>query len=214
MALKRKLFLIDPYSVVRSGLRMLLANDPDITVIGEAAACSEAWPLVDRLQPDMVVMELLYPQEDGLEMLHRLRARHLDCQVLIFTDNHDDHAIYRVIYAGAIGYLPKNVPSSEIIRAVHAVAQGEPSLHAVAQRALIQLAQGAPSLLSALTRREQEILRLITQGKRNRDIASQLCLTEGTVKGYVSTILNKLEVNDRTQAAMFAVKHRLVPSLY
>lgn len=213
MAPKRKLFLIDPYSVVRSGLRMLLANDPDVTVIGEAASCNEAWPLLDQLQPDIVVMELLYPQEDGVEMLRRFRTRQPSCHILIFTDNVDENAISRVIYAGAIGYLTKHVASIEIVRAIRAVAHGEPALHAVAQRVLIQLARGGPSPLSELTTREQEILRLITLGKRNRDIANQLCLTEGTVKGYVSAILNKLAVDDRTQAAMFAIKHRLVPNL-
>lgn len=213
MANKYKLFLIDPYSVVRSGVRALLVNEPDITWIGEAATCREAFPLLNQVQPDMVVMEVLYPQEDGLDLLRRLRHRHPDCRVLIFTDNTDERAIYHAIHAGALGYLPKDVPSAEIVRAVRTVAQGEPALHAVAQRVLLQLALGAPSPLSELTTREQEILRLITQGKRNRDIASQLCLTEGTVKGYVSTILNKLDVADRTQAAMFAVKHRLVPNL-
>lgn len=218
MALKRKLFLLDPYSIVRSGLRMLLANDPTITVIGEATAWREALPLLDHLQPDLVVMELFYPkeeggQEDGLELLRRLRIRQPDCHILIFTDNTDERYIGRLIHSGAIGYLPKNVATTEILRAIHAVAQGEPALHATAQRVLIQSVHGLPTPLSALTTREQEILRLITQGKRNRDIANQLCLTEGTVKGYVSAILTKLEVSDRTQAAMFAVKHRLVPAL-
>lgn len=213
MTQKSKLFLLDPYSVVRSGMRLLLAEEPSLVCVGEAAGCREAMPLINQTQPDLVVMELIYPQEDGLEFVQRLRVQHPRCQVLIFTDSVDEAWICRAIYAGAIGYLTKQSSGPEIVRAVRAVAQGEPALQAVAQRVLIQLALGAPSLLSALTAREQEILRLITLGKRNRDIANQLCLTEGTVKGYVSTILNKLEVDDRTQAAMFAVKHRLVPKL-
>ncbi|MEZ4725681.1 MAG: response regulator transcription factor [Caldilineaceae bacterium] len=212
MAYKHKLFLIDPYSIVRSGLRMLLANEPDMLWVGEAATGAEALQVLNQVQPDVVVMEVLYPHEDGLDLLRCLRRRHPSCHVLVFTDDTDDRTIYRAMHAGALGYLPKDVPSAEIIRAVRTVAQGEPALHAVAQRVLLQLARGAPSPLSALTTREQEILRLITQGKRNRDIANQLCLTEGTVKGYVSAILTKLDVADRTQAAMFAVKHRLVPS--
>jgi len=213
MTQKFKLFLLDPYSVVRSGLRMLLAEEPTIALVGEAASCREALPLINQAQPDIIVMELLYPQEDGLDLLQRLRVQQPRCHVLIFTEAVDEAWICRAIYAGAIGYLTKHGTAAEIVRAVRAVAQGEPALHAIAQRVLIQIALGTPSLLSALTAREQEILRLITQGKRNRDIANQLCLTEGTVKGYVSTILNKLEVDDRTQAAMFAVKHRLVPNL-
>ncbi len=213
MPQKFKLFLLDPYSVIRSGLRLLLADEPSIVLVGEAVSCREALLLINQTRPDIVVMELIYPQEDGLEMLQRLRVQQPQCHVLIFTDSTDENWICRAIYAGAIGYLTKQATATDIVRAVCAVAQGEPALHAVAQRVLIQLALGAPSLLSALTAREQEILRLITQGKRNRDIAMQLCLTEGTVKGYVSTILNKLEVDDRTQAAMFAVKHRLVPNL-
>ena len=213
MASKRKLFLIDPYSIVRSGLHTLLTKELDLNYIGEAASCHEALRSLDYLQPDLIVMELLYPHEDGLELLRLLRAKRPTCHVLIFTDNTDESYICRVIHAGAIGYLIKSVPATEIVRAARAVARGEPALHTVAQRVLLQLALGAPPLPSELTRREHEILGLITQGKRNRDIATQLCLTEGTVKGYVSAILSKLEVDDRTQAAMFAVKHRLVPNL-
>ena len=213
MAPKLKLFQIDPHSIVRSGLRLLLADEPTLSFVGEAESGRAAWPLLEQWQPNIVVMELLYPQEDGLELLQRLRLRLPDCHVLIFTESTDEQAICRVIYGGAIGYLPKNVTSAEIVQTVRTVAQGAPALHSVAQRVLLQLACRVPTPLSALTTREQEILRLITQGKRNRDIANQLCLTEGTVKGYVSMILNKLEVADRTQAAMFAVKHRLVPSL-
>lgn len=213
MAPKLKLFQIDPHSIVRSGLRLLLAEESAISIVGEADSGRAAWPLLEQWQPDMVVMELCYPQEDGLALLHRLRLHFPHCHVLIFTENTDEQSICRALDGGAIGYLPKHVTAAAILQAVRTVAQGEPALHSVAQRVLLQLARGGPTPLSALTTREQEILRLITQGKRNRDIATQLCLTEGTVKGYVSTILNKLEVEDRTQAAMFAVKHRLVPSL-
>lgn len=213
MVPKLKLFQIDPHSIVRSGLRLLLADEPTIHFVGEAASGRTAWPLLEQWQPDIIVMEVFYPQEDGLDLLRRLRLRLPHCHLLIFTEHTDEQSICRAIYGGAIGYLPKEVTATEIVQAVRTVAQGEPALHSVAQRVLLQLTHGVPTPLSVLTSREQEILRLITQGKRNRDIATQLCLTEGTVKGYVSTILNKLEVADRTQAAMFAVKHHLVPSL-
>ena len=213
MSQKRKLFQIDPHAIVRSGLRLLLLDEPTLQFVGEAESSRTAWPLLEQAQPDLVVMELHYPHDDGLDFLRRLRLRLPGCHVLIFTDNQDEQLISRAIYGGAIGYLPKSVPSPEILQALRTIAQGEPALHSSAQRVLLQLVRSAPTPVSALTNREQEILRLITQGKRNRDIANQLCLTEGTVKGYVSTILNKLEVDDRTQAAMFAVKHRLVPSL-
>lgn len=213
MSQKHKLFQIDPHAIVRSGLRLLLQEEPTLHYVGEADSCRSAWPLLEQWQPDIVVMESCYPQEDGLDLVRRLRLRQPYCHVLIFTDNSDQHCICRIIDSGALGYLPKAVNASEIVQAIHTVAQGEPAFHSSAQRVLLQLARNTPTLVSELTNREQEILRLITQGKRNRDIANQLCLTEGTVKGYVSTILNKLEVDDRTQAAMFAVKHRLVPSL-
>lgn len=213
MSQKRKLFQIDPHAIVRSGLRLLLHDEPTLHYMGEADSCRTAWPLLEQRQPDIVVMELFYPQEDGLELLRRLRLRQPGCHVLIFTENSDPQCICRVIDNGALGYLPKSVNTVEIIHAIRTVAQGEPAFHSSAQRVLLQLARRVPAPVSELTNREQEILRLITQGKRNRDIANQLCLTEGTVKGYVSTILNKLAVDDRTQAAMFAVKHRLVPSL-
>jgi NarL family two-component system response regulator LiaR len=213
MAQKRKLFQIDPHAIVRSGLRLLLQEEPLLHYVGEAESCRTAWPLLEQWQPDIVVMELCYPQEDGLDLVRRLRLRQPGCHILIFTDNSDQQCICRVIDSDALGYLPKHVSATEILQTLRTVAQGEPAFHSSAQRVLLQLARNAPTPISELTNREQEILRLITQGKRNRDIATQLCLTEGTVKGYVSTILNKLEVDDRTQAAMFAVKHRLVPSL-
>ena len=213
MSQKRKLFQIDPHAIVRSGLRLLLQEEPTLHYVGEAESCRTAWPLLEQWQPDIVVMELCYPHEDGLDLVRRLRLRQPGCHVLIFTDNSDHQCICRVIDSGATGYLPKTVNAGEILQAIRTVAQGEPAFHSSAQRVLLQLARNTPAPVSELTNREQEILRLITQGKRNRDIANQLCLTEGTVKGYVSTILNKLEVDDRTQAAMFAVKHRLVPSL-
>ncbi|MEZ4735098.1 MAG: response regulator transcription factor [Caldilineaceae bacterium] len=212
MAHPLQLFIIDPYTIVRSGLRTLLTGEPDITCIGEAASGREALHQLTYLRPDLVVMELIDPGADGLATLRRLRTQRPDCQVLVFTERTDDHTIWGAMEAGAIGYLPKTVAASDLIRAVRAVAQGEPALHATAQRVLLQAVLEAP-LLPALTAREQEVLGLITQGKRNRDIANTLCLTEGTVKGYVSTILNKLDVHDRTAAAMFAVKHRLAPAL-
>lgn len=212
MAHPLKLFIIDPYTIVRSGLRTLLTGEPNITCIGEAASGREALQQLSHLRPDLVVMELVDPGADGLATLRQLRAQQPACRVLVFTENTDDQSIWGAIEAGAIGYLPKTVASTDLIRAMRAVAKGEPALHSIAQRVLLQAVLEAP-LLPALTAREQEVLGLITQGKRNRDIANTLCLTEGTVKGYVSTILNKLDVHDRTAAAMFAVKHRLAPAL-
>lgn len=218
MTSKRKVFLIDPYAIVRSGLRALISAEATLSVVGEAVCGCDLLPLLAQRQPAVVVMDpFCSPEREAtteyFELLRQLRKQHPAINVLIFTDCQHEQAICHAIEAGAIGYLPKKSSSGEVVAAVNAVARGEPALHPIAQSALIQLAVNKLTPVPALTAREQEILHLIAQGKRNRDIANSLYLTEGTVKGYVSAILTKLEVDDRTQAAMFAVKHRIVPNL-
>jgi DNA-binding NarL/FixJ family response regulator len=161
------------------------------------------------LQPDVVLMDLVMPEMDGIAATAEIRQKYPHCQVLVLTSFAEDQRVPDAIQAGAVGYLLKDVLKADLLRAIHAAARGEPTLHPEAQRQLMQQVVAPPTdnLLETLTEREMDVLRLIAQGKSNKEIAATLHLTEGTVKGYVSTILGKLQVTDRTQAALYAVKH-------
>jgi len=197
------------HSIVREGLRTLLSEEAEIEVVGEAANGAEAVKLVATRHPHVVLMDLVMPEVDGIEAIRRIRARKYACEILVLTSFGDDQHVRDAIQAGATGYLLKDVLKADLLRAIHAAARGEPTLHPEAQRVLIRQTT-APSPFKDLTERELDVLRLIAQGRSNREIALTLHLTEGTVKGYVSTVLDKLQVDDRTQAALFAVRHKLV----
>jgi len=201
--------IVDDHSIVREGLRTLLSEEAEIEVVGEAANGAEAVKLVATRHPHVVLMDLVMPEVDGIEAIRRIRARKYACEILVLTSFGDDQHVRDAIQAGATGYLLKDVLKADLLRAIHAAARGEPTLHPEAQRVLIRQTT-APSPFKDLTERELDVLRLIAQGRSNREIALTLHLTEGTVKGYVSTVLDKLQVDDRTQAALFAVRHKLV----
>jgi DNA-binding NarL/FixJ family response regulator len=191
---------------------MIFAEErDDIEVVGEATTGDEAVRLAEALRPDVVLMDLLLPGMDGIEATRRLREAGVPSRVLILTSFADDERVREAIRAGAIGYLLKDVLRTQLIQAVLAAAQGTPTLHPRAQQHLIRqvAAPPAPSPFAELTPRELDVLRLIAAGASNKEIAATLSLSLGTVKGYVSAILPKLGVGDRTQAALFAVKHGL-----
>jgi len=204
-----RVLIVDDHSIVREGLRTLLSEEAEIEVVGEAANGAEAVKLVATRHPHVVLMDLVMPEVDGIEAIRRIRARKYACEILVLTSFGDDQHVRDAIQAGATGYLLKDVLKADLLRAIHAAARGEPTLHPEAQRVLIRQTT-APSPFKDLTERELDVLRLIAQGRSNREIALTLHLTEGTVKGYVSTVLDKLQVDDRTQAALFAVRHKLV----
>lgn len=206
--------LVDDHEIVREGLITLLAEEPAIRVIGQAVNGIEAISLATELQPDVILLDLVMPEMDGLEAIPHLRQVSPNSQILVLTSFAGDQRVHDAIQAGAIGYLMKDVLKVELMRAIHATARGEPTLHPEAQRALMRQINkpDATSLLTDLTERERDVLRLIAQGQSNKEIAAILHLTEGTVKGYVSAILTKLGVADRTQAALYAVKHGLSDS--
>jgi NarL family two-component system response regulator LiaR len=207
-----RLLIVDDHAIVREGLRTLLDEDPTILVVGEAGNGQEGIKAAQALRPQVILMDLVMPEMDGITATQQIKQTVADCQVLVLTSFAEDQKVRDAIQAGAIGYLLKDVLKPELVRAIHAAADGQPTLHPEAQRQLIRqvTTPTEPSLLHTLTGRETDVLRLIAKGLSNREIATTLHITEGTVKGYVSTILAKLEVNDRTQAALYAVKHKLL----
>lgn len=206
-----RVLIVDDHAIVREGLYTLLAEEDEFEVVGEATRGTEALTLVPALQPDVVLMDLVMPEMDGIETIRRLQQMKVQCNILVLTSFGEDQRVRDAIQAGAIGYLLKDILKADLLRAIRAAARGEPTLHPEAQRVLMRQATAPVSLLGDLTERELDVLRLIAQGRSNKEIAARLHLTEGTVKGYVSTILDKLEVEDRTQAALYAVKHGLGP---
>lgn len=201
-----RLMVVDDHAIVREGLRTLLSEEPDIVVVGEAASGQEAMGLALRLQPDVVLMDLVMPHMDGVEATQRLRELIPSIRIVVLTSFGEDQRVRKAIQAGAIGYLLKDVLKDGLLQAIHAAVRGRPTLHPEAQAVLMRQNQEESDPIKQLTPRELDVLRLIAQGMSNREIASALQLTEGTVKGYVSTVLAKLQVTDRTQAALYAVR--------
>ena len=207
---KVSVLLVDDHAIVREGLRALL-EDTVASIVGEAANGDEAVTMTDRLQPNLVLMDLKMPGLPAADAIRVIRARHPSTQILVLTSYAEDKQVQEMISAGALGYVLKDVAKAELVRAMTTVARGEPWLHAEAQRMLVNRMRKPAELdpLELLTDRERSVLRLLAQGKSNRAIARSLQLTEGTIKGYVSNILAKLKLEDRTQAALLAVRHGL-----
>jgi NarL family two-component system response regulator LiaR len=207
-----RVLVADDHQVVREGLRMILAEEREtIELVGEAADGHEAVRLAERLRPDVVLMDLLMPGLDGIAATQRLRAGGAGPRVLILTTYADDERVRDAIRAGATGYLLKDVLRAELVQAIHAAALGVPTLDPRAQQHLMRQVAAPPprSPFAGLTPRELDVLRLVARGMGNKQIAAALHLSVGTVKGYVSAILPKISAGDRTQAALFAVKHGL-----
>lgn len=203
--------IVDDHQIVREGLALLLADAGEVEIVAAAAGAAEAIALTEALRPDVVLMDLNLPGTDGIEATRQIRDRFPGVNVLILTTFGDGDLVRRAIQAGAIGYLLKDVLKDDLVQAILAAAAGRPALHPEVQRRLMQQAVGPPepSPLAALTERERDVLRCLALGQSNRVIARSLGLTEGTVKGYVSTVLAKLGVADRTQAALLAARHGL-----
>jgi DNA-binding NarL/FixJ family response regulator len=208
--------LVDDQSLLREGLRTLLELHPDIKVLGEAGDGNEAARLVESLAPNVVLMDIRMPRCDGIEATRKIAQRRPEIQIIVLTTYDDDQLIFESLDAGACGYLLKDVGSDGLAEAVRAANRGESPLQpSVARKLLKRLRTSvgpAPKArpespgVEELTPRETEILGLLGQGATNREIADTLSLTEGTVKNYISSILAKTNLRDRTQAALFAVR--------
>ncbi len=203
--------IADDHAIVREGLCTLLSDQPDIKLIGEAADGEEAIALVARETPDVILMDIAMPALDGVTAADRIGKAGLPTKVILLTSAiGDELRLQEALDAGVMGYLLKDVSRDELFRAIRNVHNGAPTFHPAVQKHLIRRATGQRYPHEDLTPRELDILKEIARGKSNKLIAYELGLTEGTVKGYVSTVLSKLGVNDRTQAALYAVKNALV----
>lgn len=204
--------IADDHPVVRQGLASFLNLQPDIELVGQAADGREAVEKAVDLIPDVVLMDLEMPVLDGIEAIRRIRASCPSTKVVALTSYSDEGRLFAAVKAGAAGYLLKDTHPGEILRGIRMVSAGEALVSPAAAAKLMQeFAQGqADPTVERLTEREIDVLRLIARGLSNRDIAAELVLSEKTVKTHVSNILAKLHLVDRTQAALYAVKKRLV----
>jgi DNA-binding NarL/FixJ family response regulator len=204
--------IADDQALFREGLRTLLSIRPDMDVVGEAANGDEAVALVETLRPDVVLMDLRMPEADGIQATARIRERWPDVPVLVLTTFDDDANLFGALKAGAAGYLLKDVSSETLIAAIYAATRGEAFLQStVTGRVVAAFARlmesGGPraeALVLPLSAREREIVSMLGSGASNKEIADRLNLAEGTVKNHVTNILTKLDVRDRTQAAIRA----------
>lgn len=203
------MFLLDDHEIVRRGLRDLIEAEEDLSVVGEASTAEEALARVPPTRPDVAVLDVRLPDGSGVEVCREIRARHPEVQCLMLTSFADDEALFSAIMAGAAGYVLKQIRGSELIDAIRRVAQGESLLDpAVTKRVLERLRDNREEDegLSRLSEQERRILDYIAEGYTNRQIAEAMYLAEKTVKNYVSTMLSKLGMERRTEAAAYAAR--------
>ena len=205
-----RIVIADDHSVVRQGLRMFLALDPDFEIVGEAADGAEALRIAHQVRPDIVLMDMLMPVMDGIAATGRIRDELPDTEVIALTSVLEDSAVVGAIKAGAIGYLLKDTQADELCRMIKAAAAGQVQLSPQAAARLVREVR-APEHPQSLTEREVDVLRLLAAGKANKEIAVALTIGEKTVKTHVSNILMKLGVQSRTQAALYAAQIGLAP---
>lgn len=207
-----RVLIADDHHVVRRGLLFFLKTQKDIEVVGEAKNGLEAVQLVEVLKPDIVLMDLVMPEMDGIQATKRIKEQWPGIYVLMLTSFSDRDHVLPAIEAGASGYQLKDIEPDELVESIRTIMRGENMLHPEATSTLekgLREEEMKPHIQNPLTPREQDVLAELTKGKSNREIASSLFVTEKTVKTHISNIFTKLSVQDRTQAALYAVKHGL-----
>ena len=207
-----RVLIADDHAVVREGLRAFLALQDDVEVVGEAADGEEAVRAVARLEPDVALVDLVMPRVDGIQAIGRIRTERPDTRVIVLTSFVDEDKMLPAVRAGAVGYLLKDVAPQELVSAIRTVHAGGTLLHPTVVEELVREVSrdGAAAAPNPLTAREREVLTLIARGRANKAIAFELGVAEKTVKTHVSNILGKLNLTDRTQAALYAVREGLV----
>jgi NarL family two-component system response regulator LiaR len=207
-----RVLIVDDHPVVRKGINALLAGEEDIEIVGEASNGKQALEQVENSHPDVILMDLVMPEMDGIEAIQRISSLHPEIRILVMTSFTADDKVFPSIKAGALGYLLKDSDPEDMIRMIHQVYRGELSLHPMIARKVIQeLNRPADQSLTPdpLTEREVEILLLIAQGLDNREIADRLNLRDATVRTHVSNILGKLHLANRVQATLYALRKGL-----
>lgn len=211
-----KVYITDDHPIVRRGIKQLLDTEADIEVVGEATNGREAIADMDKLKPNIVLMDLVMPVMDGIEAIRQIKISHPQIQILVLTSFATDDKVFPAIKAGALGYLIKDTGPEELVRAIRQVHQGQLTLHpTIAQKLLkeLTLTSERPPSPDPLTDREVEVLKLIARGLSNQEIAETLVVSIATVYTHVSKILDKLHLASRTQAALYALREGLA-SLY
>ena len=211
---KQRILLVDDHEVVRLGLRALLERHQQFEVVAEAGTARDAIEQVEQYSPDVVVMDIRLPGGSGIEACEEISEKYPETKVIMLTSYAEDEMLFSAIRAGASGYVLKQIEGEGLVRAIEAVGRGEALLDpAVTQRIFQEVRKAAKeeeaSAFVALTQQEKHVLMLVSEGKTNREIAKALFLGEGTVRNYVSSILSKLGVSNRAEAAAYAVEHNL-----
>jgi two-component system, NarL family, response regulator DevR len=211
---KQRIVLVDDHEVVRLGLKSLLERHPQFEVIGEAGNAKEALEVVERLLPDVVLMDIRLPGTSGIEVCEEVIKKFPEIRVIMLTSYAEDDMLFSAIRAGASGYVLKQINADDLMKAIEAVGRGEALLDpAVTQRVFQEVRRAVKeeesSAFSTLSQQEKHVLLLVSEGRTNREIAKALFLGEGTVRNYVSSILSKLGVSNRAEAAAYAVEHNL-----
>lgn len=214
-----RVLIVDDHRMVRGGLRGFLSGEPGLDVVGEAKTGEEAIAAVPALRPDIVLMDLIMPGIGGIAAIGALRQAYPEIKIVALTSFADDEQVIPALEAGANGYLLKDIDPDELVAAIRAAYAGESPLDSEVQKRLIARFQRPASTAprrkpahDALTERELDVLRLLTEGKSNKEIANELFIGDRTVKSHLSAIFQKLDVADRTQAALYAVRNGLVGS--
>lgn len=210
---KIRILICDDHSVVRRGLCSLIEIKSEMELAGEAADGIEAVRMARELKPDVIIMDLIMPGQDGISATAEIKKENPDAKILVLTSFSEDNNVFPAIKAGALGYLLKDSSPDELMQAIHDVYRGESSLHpAIARKVIDELLQppDLPPTEDPLTEREVEVLRHVAQGNSNQEIARELNIKEGTVRIHVGNILGKLQLANRTQAALYALREGLV----
>jgi DNA-binding NarL/FixJ family response regulator len=211
---KQRILLVDDHEVVRLGLKSLLERHPQFDVVGEASSAREAMEIINEKHPDIVVMDIRLPGTSGIEACEEITGRFPETKVIMLTSYAEDEMLFSAIRAGASGYILKQIGGEDLVRALEAVGRGEAMLDPTVTQRVFQEVRRAvkeeeASAFAHLSQQEKHVLLLVSEGKTNREIAKALFLGEGTVRNYVSSILSKLGVNNRAEAAAYAVQHNL-----